>query len=160
MLPYYYYPSIGYWELILLLTAILSVIGGLVVYFTFMSRKKEGTFKNSFVKWLYDFLHFKVIVLDTISKVLYVVCAVFLTLFGVIFLFVGQGMVFILSAVVGNVLLRLAYELFMLFIKLVRNTSEIKNKLYEEAVENPALTAKTDHADSEKNIFSDDEKNT
>ena len=39
------------------ISAILAVIGGIVLYFTFLSKKNEGKF-TGFLGWMYDFLTF------------------------------------------------------------------------------------------------------
>ena len=42
----------------LIVSIILAVVGGILIYFLFLSKKNEGKFKG-FVGWLYDFLSFK-----------------------------------------------------------------------------------------------------
>ena len=45
----------GIWTIV---SVILAIIGGIVLYFTFLSKKNEGKF-TGFLGWLYDFLTFK-----------------------------------------------------------------------------------------------------
>ena len=42
----------GIWTIV---SVILAIIGGIVLYFTFLSKKNEGKF-TGFLGWLYDFL--------------------------------------------------------------------------------------------------------
>ena len=42
----------------LIVSVILAVVGGILIYFLFLSKKNEGKFKG-FAGWLYDFLSFK-----------------------------------------------------------------------------------------------------
>ena len=44
----------GIWTIV---SVILAIIGGIVLYFTFLSKKNEGKF-TGFLGWLYDFLTF------------------------------------------------------------------------------------------------------
>ena len=42
----------------IILSLILAIVGGILIYFLFLSKKNEGKFKG-FLGWLYDFLSFK-----------------------------------------------------------------------------------------------------
>ena len=124
------YFNYAYMEIILIISVVLAVVGGLVIYFTFMSKKNEWRFKKGFSGWLYKFLHFRELVLKHILKVLYVIIAVFLTVFGIFSIFsYGGGMIFLFTAVLGNIIVRIAYEFLMMLILLVDNTTAIRKKL-------------------------------
>ena len=55
----------GIW---LLIAAILAVVGGILVYFLFVKAKTEP--KGKFLKWLKDFLSFKIMWIEPILKVI------------------------------------------------------------------------------------------
>lgn len=66
----------GIWTIV---SVILAIIGGIVLYFTFLSKKNEGKF-TGFLGWLYDFLTFKKMMIENVLKILYIIVALFVTL--------------------------------------------------------------------------------
>ena len=99
--------------------AIIALIGGIVLYFLFLTPKNDRKF-TGFVGWLYDFLAFKKLLVEAILKIVYLISACFMTLAGIVTLFnafgAGLGML-----IVGNIMLRLTYEfLLVLIIKIGR----------------------------------------
>src|SRR5574344_1058772 len=62
-----------------IVSIVVALIGGVAVYFTFLSKKNSGKFKG-FLGWLYDFLTFKIFVVDTLYKIIYTICAIAITL--------------------------------------------------------------------------------
>jgi hypothetical protein len=108
--------------------AIIAVIGGIALYFTFLSPKNENKF-TGFTGWLYGFLHFKKLLLESLLKILYVVTAIFITLFSFYLLFAASFWTFLGMLVIGNVVWRIAYEFMLLIIVISRNTSDINRKL-------------------------------
>ena len=106
---------------------IIAVIGGLVLYFTFLSKKNDGVFEG-FKGWAYDFLTFKKMVIENILKVVYLILAIFTTL--VSFSFISESfLAFIITLVVGNLVIRIIYELSLVVLIICRNTTEINRKL-------------------------------
>ena len=63
----------------IILSLILAVVGGILVYFLFLNKKNEGKF-TGFVGWLYDFLSFKKMFLESLLKITYLVFAIYITL--------------------------------------------------------------------------------
>lgn len=109
----------------MIVSAVLAVIGGIVLYFTFLSKKNEGKFKG-FLTWLYDFLTFKKMFIENLLKVTYLILALFITLssFGT-----GSFLGFIATLVLGNLAIRVAYEFSLVLLVMCRNTTEINKKL-------------------------------
>lgn len=128
MYPYAYAPSYtasGASAVWLIIAFVLSIIGGLVIYFTFMKEKNRGRF-TGFAKWLYEFLHFRKITLEVVVKVTYVIFALMVTLGS--FAVIGQNFVaFLLILIFGNLFLRISYEFAMLTIGIWRNTKDISD---------------------------------
>lgn len=114
----------GIWTII---SVILAIIGGIVLYFTFLSKKNEGKF-TGFLGWLYDFLTFKKMMIENVLKILYIIVALFVTLssFGLISI---SFLAFLLTLVIGNVLTRVIYELLLVKLVICKNTTEINKKL-------------------------------
>lgn len=123
---------------------ILAVIGGIVLHFVFLSKKNENKF-TGFVGWLYDFLSFKKLLLETVLKIIYLIAAVFITLFSLVTLFAGPGnfganfLSFLLTLSLGNVAIRIAYEFMLLLILICKNTSDISKKLGASKEEAPPV---------------------
>ena len=114
----------GIWTIV---SVILAIIGGIVLYFTFLSKKNEGKF-TGFLGWLYDFLTFKKMMIENVLKILYIIVALFVTLssFGLMSI---SFLAFLLTLVIGNVLTRVIYELLLVNLVICKNTTEINKKL-------------------------------
>lgn len=114
----------GIWTIV---SVILAIIGGIVLYFTFLSKKNEGKF-TGFLGWLYDFLTFKKMMIENVLKILYIIVALFVTLSssGLISI---SFLAFLLTLVIGNVLTRVIYELLLVKLVICKNTTEINKKL-------------------------------
>lgn len=104
---------------------VIAIIGGITLYFVFLKNNKKY---DGFVKKLHEFFNFKTLLVEEIFKITYLCGAIFITLysFGLIkYSFVA----FLLMLIVGNLVLRVCYELSILLIKICQNTSEINKKL-------------------------------
>ena len=116
-----------------IISIVLAVIGGIVLYFTFLSKKNEGRFKG-FWGWMYDFLTFKKMMVEELLRVLYLIFAIAVTLSS--FAMIGTSFLgFILSLVFGNVVVRLIFELILVRLVICRNTTSINTKLSRLAPE-------------------------
>ena len=120
------------WSIVSLL---IAVIGGILVYCLFLGKKNEGKF-TGFVGWLYDFLSFKKMFLETLLKVTYLIIAIYITLSS--FSLIGENFfVFLLVLLLGNLLVRIMYEFSLILILICRNTTEIaKNTKKQNNEEN------------------------
>jgi hypothetical protein len=65
--------ELGVWGII---SAVIAVIGGFVLYFSFLSKGNEGKF-TGWKGWMYDFLTFKKMVIENILKVVYLILAIY-----------------------------------------------------------------------------------
>lgn len=111
----------------LIVAFVLALVGGILVYFLFLKKDNEDKF-TGFVKYLYDFLSFKKMWLETILKVSYLILAIYITLTS--FELISTSFVgFLLALVFGNLILRVIYELSLLMLTICRNTTEINKKL-------------------------------
>lgn len=111
----------------IVISFILAMVGGLLIYFLFLNKKNEGKF-NGFIGWLYDFLSFKKMFMEALLKILYLIVALFITLSS--FASIGTSFItFLLTLVVGNIVARLIYEFALLLLVICRNTTEINKKL-------------------------------
>ena len=111
----------------LIVSIILAVIGGILIYLLFLSKKNEGKFKG-FVGWLYDFLSFKKMFMEALLKITYLIVALYITLSS--FALIGSNFIgFLAILIIGNVVARLVYEFSLLLLVICRNTTEINKKL-------------------------------
>ena len=116
--------TLGVWSIIAL---VIAVIGGIALYFTFLNKKNDGKW-TGFLGWLYNTLTFKNMIVETILKILYLVIAIFITLYSLGLIAVNIILALGLLVIV-NIILRVCYEFMLLAIITCRNTSDINSKL-------------------------------
>ena len=113
---------------------VLGIIGAIVLFFTFLSPRNEGKF-TGLLGWLYEFLNTRKFLLEAVLRIIYMSLAVFLTIFGFLYIFMGLfdfGRNFLTGLgimILCNVLIRLLYEACMLVISICKNVAEINRKL-------------------------------
>lgn len=114
--------GIGVWAII---ASILAIVGGILVYFLFV--KAKTTPNGKFLKWLKDFLAFKIMWIEPILKVVYYIATIFIILFSFSYLALGGAgiLAFFLSLILGPIGIRILYEATMMFIMIWRNTRDI-----------------------------------
>ena len=114
----------GIW---IIISVIIGIVGGIVLYFTFLGKKNETKF-TGFLGWLYDFLSFKKMFAETLLKITYLIFAIIITLSS--FAIIGQSFLsFLLTLIIGNVSIRIMYEFMLIALVICRNTTEINKKL-------------------------------
>ncbi len=115
-----------------ILIFILAIAGGICLYIFVILPKKE--IKNKFLNWMKQFLNFDQMLLEVILKVMYIISALFITVWPIALIFTSAVGIFaaMLTIVVGNVILRVSYEFMLILIMTWKNTSEINKKLKEK----------------------------
>ncbi len=124
MYSYYYYYDILQTMPIAVLVA---VILGIVMYVTFLKKENEDKY-TGWKKLVYDFFNFNKFYTEDIMKLIYILLTAVFVVVGVMMLFVEPATGFILLTL-GNVALRVSYELIMMFVILCRKTVSIDKKL-------------------------------
>ena len=125
---YNYYEIIGSVDGIfvwLILSAIIAIGGGITLYFLFLKSNKK--FKN-FLDKVRDFFNFKLLLLEEILKITYLILTIYVTLSSFSLITISF-ISFLFYLVTSNIVLRIVYELLILLIKICKNTTEINNKL-------------------------------
>ena len=108
------------WTIIAL---ILAIIGGVLVYFLFI----KGNLKlNPGLKKLRDVLDFRVMLIEPMLKILYLIGTIFIILFSFSFITVNF-LTFILMLLLGPVLIRLLYEASLILVMIWKNTKIISD---------------------------------
>ena len=107
----------------IIVSLVLAIIGGILIYFIFLNKKNEGKF-TGFLGWLYDFLSFKKMFLEALLKITYLICAIYITLSSLAL--IGSNFLgFLMTLVLGNVIARVIYEFSLILLVICRNTSDI-----------------------------------
>lgn len=117
--------SAGSWAGIAL---ILAIIGGILTYFLFIKNKNKFSEKLEIVR---DLLDFKIMIIEPILKILYLIITIYIVLISFNFISV-HFLAFILFLLIGIVVTRLAYEACLVMIMIWKNTKEINEKLKPE----------------------------
>lgn len=117
--------DLGVWGIIVF---VLAIIGGILGYFLFVQKK--NTFKG-FLKWAHNFLNFKTLFIEGLMKIGYMMMFIFVTL-GSFGLISTSFIAFLVMLIGGNLALRVCYEFVMLTLILVKNTTEINDKLGDD----------------------------
>ena len=111
----------------LIIAAVLAIIGGIALYFTVFGKANENKF-TGFMKWLYDFVTFKKMILELLLRVLYLIVAIYLTLSS--FALISSSFVsFLGMLIIGNLIARITFEFSLVLLTICKNTTEINNKM-------------------------------
>ena len=113
-----------------LISAGVSIVLGIVLFFTFLRKKNDGKFKG-FAGWLYDFWNFKKLTIEAVLKLTYLILTLFITLgsFGLISTSIWLFLGVLLG---GNFVVRLIYEFSLIMIIICKNTTDISSKMKKD----------------------------
>lgn len=109
---------------------VIGVIGGIALYFTFLSKKNENKFKG-FLGWMYDFLSFKKMLIENLLRITYLILTITVTLASFC---VGNFLVTLVTLLLGNLAVRVCYEFSLVLLLICRNTTEINKKLSNSTI--------------------------
>ena len=91
-----------------------------------MDKRNKASYSNP-LKRLYDYLHFNNFFMEPILKITYIFSSLYLTISA--FGYIGTSFLFfLLLLVLGNIILRMAFESLMIIYKIYLNLSEINKK--------------------------------
>lgn len=123
-------------------TLVLAAIGAIactVLSVIFITPEKKREQLNAFFKFIHDLFNFKFLLLEKVLKVLYIFATLYCVIFGFFGLFSGYYNIWygfrsialqaLLTLILGPIIIRLTYELLMMFVLLVKNTIEINKKI-------------------------------
>ncbi len=117
--------AMAVWTIVAL---ILAIVGGILVYFLFIKGNQK---LSKGLKTLKDLLDFKIMLIEPILKILYLIVTIFIILFSFNFIAVNF-LVFLLFLILGPVVVRLIYEGSLILIMIWKNT-----KIISENTEKP-----------------------
>ena len=118
--------STGNSSVVAIVALICAIVGSILVFVLFLRKDNESKY-TGFVKWLYDYLQFNKLTIDIILRFTYLFLAIFITVasFGLIS---SSFLGFLLTLILGNLVLRVVYEFSMLVILIYRNVRELNEK--------------------------------
>lgn len=122
-----YQTSFSISEVWIIVSVILAVIGGIFLYNTYFNKNKENSYKG-LKKVLYDFVNFKITIIEPLFRVSYLITTIAITLCSFAYL-TENFFKFISILVFGNIIVRLSFELMLLTLKLIKDVSEINFKM-------------------------------
>ena len=109
----------------IIVAAILAIVGGILTYFLFIKKDNKGL--NKKLVTLKELLDFRIMIIEPILKVLYLIGTIYVILFS--FSFIGQSfLLFLIVLILGPITIRLVYEGFLIMIMIWKNTKEIAQK--------------------------------
>ena len=119
-------------EVWVIISILLAVIGGILLFATYFAKDKESMY-TGYKKVIYDFVNFKLTIIEPIFRVLYLIVVIAITL-GSFSLITTNFFKFLAVIVFGNVIARLGFELLLLTLKLFKDVSEINSKMEKNKV--------------------------
>ena len=127
---YYSTPIMSYVNLTIVtgIAAAVAAVLGVILFFTFFRRKNEGRFFGVKGK-IYDFMNLNRFYAEDLLRFVYIVATCVATVTGIVSIVMGSFIMGILELVVLNLVLRVSFELVMMFIMLCRKTVSMDRKL-------------------------------
>ena len=119
---------------------IIAIAAGIMVYFMFVKDKKEVSKKLQTLK---DLLDFKVMLIEPLLKVLYIISTIFVILLS--FGLISTSFVsFLMCLIFGPISIRICYELVLIRVMTWKNTQDISESV------KPKMTKKEKKDEEEK----------
>ena len=135
---------------IMLFLALIATIGLTVLAYLFIVPEKKRAGLNKLGRFLHDIFNFKFLIVEKVLQFFYVLCTIACVCVGISMIFGidiyyssyserlytdWYGIYGILLAVLGPIVVRLAYECLMLGLLLVKNVIQINKKLKSQTEE-------------------------
>lgn len=130
-------------DILYFLVGAAAIIGTIAVL-TMITPENRRSSLSKPLQMLHDFFNFKTLFLEKVLKALYILSTFSCILYGIVQFIYGLSLIFksyagslwlttalggLLLAVIGVVVIRIVYELMMMFILLVKNTMDINKKM-------------------------------
>ena len=125
--------GVAYAAMWTVVSLILAIIGGVLVYFLFI-KGKDLKLSAGLTK-LRDLLDFKIMLIEPILKILYLVSTIFVILISFNFITINF-LSFLLTLLLGPVIVRIFYEASLMLVMIWKNTKIIADNT-AKVKENP-----------------------
>lgn len=127
--------GIAIWTIVAL---ILSIIGGILVYFLFIKTNNK---LSDNLKKLRDLLDFRIMLIEPILKIIYLIGTIFIILFSFNFITINF-ISFLLTLIIGPVIIRIVYESALILVMIWKNTKIISDNTKKEKDKDKEKTTK------------------
>ena len=117
---------------------ILSIIGGILVYFLFIKTNNK---LSDNLKKLRDLLDFRIMLIEPILKIVYLIGTIFIILFSFNFITINF-ISFLLMLIIGPVIIRIVYEASLILVMIWKNTKIISDNTKKEKDKDKEKTTK------------------
>ena len=124
------------------LIAIVATVAAMILLYKFIVPEKRRPRLNKLGQFLHDAFNFKFLVIEKVLQFFYILATTFVICYGIAMLFGisiyrseyynrtdWYGIIGILIALFGPIVIRLVYEGLMMFVLLVKNVIQINKKL-------------------------------
>ena len=109
-----------------IIALVLAIVGGIAAYFLFVKKDDNKGLNKKLIK-LKDLLSFKIMIVEPILKILYLIFTLYIILYS--FTFIGTSfLLFLVVLILGPIIIRLIYEGSLIIIMIWKNTKEIAQK--------------------------------
>jgi len=121
----------GAWGIV----ALILALGGTVASLILITPDKMRSKLNGFLRFVHDLFNFKFLFIEKVLQFCYILLTLYVFTEGFFMLFqttywgdslAGQGL---LTMILGPIIIRIMYELLMMFVLLIKNVIQINNKL-------------------------------
>ena len=106
-----------------IIASVLAVIGGILVYFLFIKKDNKGLSKK--LVTLKELLDFRIMIIEPILKVLYLIGTIYVILVSFSFISVSF-LLFLVILILGPIVIRLVYEGFLIMIMIWKKRNSTK----------------------------------
>ena len=114
--------------LALIIGIIIAVIGTVLMYmFVIPDRCRDRL--PAFLQFIHDIVNFKTMLLEDVIKILYVFLTLGCIITGILLLFGSTYWIGLIVLIIGPLVLRIIYEMIMLFVLQVQNVISINRKM-------------------------------
>lgn len=107
-----------------------AVIVAIWIYFLFLIPRKQKRY-DSFSEYINDVLNFKVMLTGVVAKILYIAFSLVVLIVGVVAIFVANFFVGLIGMLILELLLRVFFELIMVFFSIQENAVTLNNRFDE-----------------------------
>lgn len=138
--------TVKYTAMWTVVSLILAIIGGILVYFLFI-KGKDLKLSDGLNK-LRDLLDFKIMLIEPILKILYLVMTIFVILISFNFITINF-LTFLLTLILGPVIVRIIYEASLMLVMIWKNTKVIADNT-TNVKETPEKKKKAEKSEEDK----------
>ena len=112
-----------------LIIGLIVALVATILAFVFLIPDRVRDRLPGFLQFCHDLINFRTMIIENVSKLLYVFCTFGCIAVGIFLLFGSNFLIGLLVLIAGPLVCRVLYELIMLFVLLVQNTITINRKL-------------------------------